>query len=404
MTAGVRHFFDNAATSFPKPPEVLQAITDSMTRLGASPGRGAYSEASESARLLQQCRERLVRLINGTAPSHVIFTLNATDALNLAIKGIVHAARLRGDSAHVITSRMDHNSVLRPLRSLERAGVAVTRISADPETGLIDPHDIESALRPDTRLVALSHVSNVTGVIQPVERIGEICRRRGVPILLDAAQSLGHLPVDVEAMHIDLLAFPGHKGLLGPLGTGGLYIRPGLEEHLSTVREGGTGSASDLDEQPAALPDKYEGGSHNMPGIIGLNASVGWLLQQTVARIRAHELALIAQFLDGLRGIPNLRLVGPQNPAERTGVFSVTLPGLTPVELSRRLEAEHGILTRSGILCAPLAHATLGTLPRGVTRLSLGPFLDAAAIEAALTGLRDIASSLSRPATALLHA
>ncbi|MEX1017133.1 MAG: aminotransferase class V-fold PLP-dependent enzyme, partial [Phycisphaeraceae bacterium] len=256
-----RLYMDNAATSFPKPPGVLEAMTRFATELGASPGRGAYAEAREAGRLMHQCRERINSLIHGENPGHVIFTLNTTDALNMAIHGLV---RPHSQHNHVITTALDHNSVLRPFNRLATCdGIEQTRIPCDPVTGLVDPGDIQKAITPRTCLIAVVHGSNVTGTLQPVAEIGAIAREHDVPFLVDAAQTLGHLPVDVQRDHIDLLAAPGHKGLLGPLGTGFLYIRPGLEKQMRTVREGGTGSVSEHDVQPDFMPDRFEPGSHN---------------------------------------------------------------------------------------------------------------------------------------------
>lgn len=383
-----RLYFDNAATSFPKPPEVMEAVRRYMTEIGASPGRGAYAEAIEAGRILNRCRLLINRLIHGQSPEHVVFTLNATDALNLAIKGIVNHHRRHGKACHIVTTRMDHNSVLRPFTALERSGVSVTRVAVDPQTGLVDPNDLRKAIGSQTKLVALIHGSNVTDTLQPVEAIGTICRELEVPLLVDAAQTIGHVPIDVQAMNIDLLAFPGHKGLLGPLGTGGLYIRPGLEALIDPLREGGTGSQSERDIQPDTLPDKYEPGSHNAPGIAGLAAGVQWILDRGVDALWSHEQTLIRIMLDELLPLRSLgvRVLGPQTPAHRVGVFSLTVEGLEPSDFAAALEEHYGILARPGLHCAPLAHETLGTSaqapssnnqesPSGATRLSLGPFL-----------------------------
>jgi cysteine desulfurase / selenocysteine lyase len=375
-TARKRLYFDNAATSFPKPPEVAAAVVRYLTEIGASPGRGAYAEAIEAGRIVARCRELVNRLINGASPDHVVFTLHTTDALNLAIKGIVSHHRRLDEPVHIVTTRMDHNSILRPLNELIPRGIQVTRIAVDPQSGLVDPDDIRKAIRSHTRLVATIHGSNVTGSIQPVGSIGATCAERGVPFLVDAAQTIGHLPIDVQAMNIDLLAFPGHKGLLGPLGTGGLCIRPGLERSIDTLREGGTGSMSDRDIQPTAMPDKYEAGSANAPGLAGLAAGVEWILNRGVERLWQHEQRLIELMIDGLRQLPGLHLLGSQTAENRCGVFSFVIDGLEPAALAGILEEHYGILARAGIHCAPLAHETLGTRASGgATRLSLGPFL-----------------------------
>lgn len=378
-----RLYMDNAATSFPKPPAVLEAMTRYATQIGAS-ARGAYDEAKQTGALVMQCRQRLCQLFNGQKPEHVIFTLNTTDALNLAIHGIVSAAVLKGEKPHIITTRMDHNSVLRPLNALLSQGrITQTRVHADPSTGLIDPQDIRSAITPQTKLIAVSHGSNVAGSLQPIKQIGQIAREHDVPFLLDAAQTLGHVPVDIVADHIDLLAFAGHKGLLGPTGTGGLYIRPGIEQRMTTVRQGGTGSLSELDTQPEFMPDRFEPGSHNSIGIIGLSEGVKWILDQTVAKIWAHEQDLCRVMIDGLSetgAMPGLTYYGPQGIRNRCGVFSFRIDNVPelarPQALSDLLEKEYGILTRSGVHCAPLAHQTFGTHGRGgMTRISFGPFL-----------------------------
>ncbi len=370
-----RSYMDNAATSYPKPPAVIEAMTRFATRLGASPGRGSYAEAREAGHLLFQCRQRICDLVHGQKPEHVIFTLNTSDALNMAIRGVVR----NGD--HVVTTWMDHNSVLRPLNELvKRHGVTQTRVACDPRSGLVDPNDIRRAIRRETRLIAVVHGSNVCGTLQPIAAIGRIAREHDIPFLVDAAQTLGHVPIDVQADHIDLLAFPGHKGLLGPLGTGGLYIRPGIESRMATYREGGTGSSSESDIQPGFMPDRFEPGSHNAIGIIGLSEAVQWILDRGVENLWQHEKGLISAMIEALMHegpIPGLTLYGPQGIKHRCGVFSVRVKGFdNPQDLSDLLEHEHGVLTRSGLHCAPLAHRTLGTATHGgTTRLSFGPFV-----------------------------
>jgi cysteine desulfurase/selenocysteine lyase len=392
-------YLDNAATSFPKPPAVHEAMAQYATQIGASAGRGAYAQALETGHLLTQCRQRLNRLFNGPNPNHLIFTLNCTDALNLAIKGLLtNNWQLATHNSHAICTHIDHNSILRPLAALEDAGVCdVTRVPIDPVTTLVDPDDIRRAITPRTKLIAITHASNVTGAIQPIREIGRIAREHGIPFLVDAAQSAGHIPIDLQSDNIDLLAAPGHKALLGPLGTGLLYIRPGLERHLQPLREGGTGSLSETDRQPDFLPDKYEPGSHNAIGIVGLSQGVQWILEQGIERIAAHDCALAAAFLDAVHDIPGLTLHGPPTVHDRLSVFSVTLEGIEPQELSATLETSFGILTRSGLHCAPLAHNALGTAPNGgTTRFSFGPFNTTADGEHVASALAQIAASASR--------
>jgi cysteine desulfurase family protein len=386
-----RLYLDNAATSFPKPPTVLEAMTRYATQLGASAGRGAYSEAVETGQLISECRRRINRLINGQRAEHIIFALNCSDALNLAIKGLVDPAH----PGHSICTHIDHNSILRPLNTLEERGwLKQTRIEVNPATGLVDPGDIRRAIRADTRLIAITHVSNVTGAVQPIRAIGRIAREHDIPFVVDAAQSLGHVPLDMREDFIDLLAAPGHKGLLGPLGTGFLYIHPGMEKRLATLREGGTGSVSEQDTQPDFLPDKYEPGSHNAIGIIGLSEGVAWVLQQTVAKLAAHDRLLTTTFLDYVQDVEGLSCYGPQNVNDRVGVMSVRVDGFDPHELSAVLESSYGILTRSGLHCAPLAHKSIGTLDNGgTTRLSFGPFVTIDDVKYAAESLTQVALS-----------
>ncbi len=389
-----RLYMDNAATSFPKPPAVHEAMARYATQLGASPGRGAYAESIESGRLLDRCRGRINTLINGENPEHVVFTLNCSDALNIAIKGVVRP----GD--HVITTELDHNSILRPYNKLIADGaVEQARVPVDPTTGLADPDDIAKAIKPHTKLIALLHASNVTGTMQDIDAIGKVANAHGVLYLVDAAQSLGHYPIDVQALGIDFLAAPGHKGLLGPLGTGVLYIKPGLEKQMTTLREGGTGSVSDLDTQPEFMPDRFEPGSHNTPGIIGLSEGVAYILERGVEQLWSHEQALIKTMIESLTewgAMPGFHLYGPPTVKSRCGVFSVRIDGLEPHQLSAILENEYGVLTRSGLHCAPGAHATIGSTPHGgATRFSFGPFLTTQDVKYACDALGQVCHRLA---------
>lgn len=409
-----RIYLDNAATSFPKPQRVHDAMMRYAMDVGGTAGRGNYHEAREGARVINQCRDRLCRYINGESPRHVIFAHNTSDALNLAIKGIVLAAWMRDRAApiHVVTTDMDHNSVLRPLhalRDLLGPSFEWTCVPAsDEETGVVHAADLAAAIRPTTVLVATLHASNVTGVLQPVGEYGRVCRAArvnspkpggGVPLLVDAAQSLGHEPVDVRAMDIDLLAIPGHKGLLGPLGTGALYIRPGIEQHMTTLREGGTGSRSEREVQPAELPDRFEPGSQNAVGIAGLSEGVAFLLERGEA-IYEHDRDLRRAMIEHLRDLDalgqtpgrlGLRLLGPRTAEGRVGVFSLVHDTLTPAELAAVLEQEYAVLARAGLSCAPRAHQTLGTTASGgALRLSVGPFTTRDDLRIAAEGLAHI--------------
>ncbi len=402
-------YLDNAATSYPKPACVHEAMSRYATELGASPGRGTYRESVEGGRIIASCRRGLARLLGCSSPDHVVFTLNASDALNLAINGIAHHERAKrardglSGPVHFVATTMDHNSVLRPLNALKAdpvgAPVEWTCVEADPATGLVEPGAIRAAIRPETAMVIVVHASNVSGTLQPVASFGDVCRAAGVPLLVDAAQTAGRLPIDCEAMGIDLLAFPGHKHLLGPLGTGGLIIRPGMEDRLDPVRTGGTGTVSELDVHPASMPDRYEPGSHNTIGIAGLDAGVAWILERGVDALWAHERSLIERTLEGLadaEAFPGLDLVGPTDAAHRVGVFSVRHETLGPGELATLLEGEFGVLTRAGIHCAPRAHATFATRDTGgAARFSFGPFTTAAQVDAVLAALRAICGELA---------
>jgi selenocysteine lyase/cysteine desulfurase len=265
-------------------------------------------------------------------------------------------------------------------------------VPVDSANCVVDPDDVRRALRPNTRLIAVVHASNVTGTVQPIREIGRVARERGIPFLVDAAQSVGHLPIDVQADGIDLLAFPGHKGLLGPLGTGALYIRPGLEGRIRPLRFGGTGSISEQQIQPEFMPDRFEAGSHNAIGIAGLSAGVAWILRKGIPALFEHDQNLCKTFMEAVDGVEGLRYLGPQGIRHRMGVFSVRIEGIDPLKLADQLEAEYGILTRAGLHCAPLAHRHLGTMEgRGTTRLSFGAFLNLPEVQYAADALAKIA-------------
>ncbi len=383
-----RIYLDNSATSYPKPPEVTEAMVQFARECGASAGRGAYAEAKACGEMLATCRRRVAELLGAEGPERIVFTMNCSEALSIGIRGLLNTA----GAAHAVTTVMDHNSVLRPLSALaEKTGLRVTHVPADPETGLIDPDDVGRAIRADTKLVAVVHGSNVTGTLQPVGQVAKLARAAGVPCLIDAAQSVGHVPLDVQAWGADMVALAGHKGPLGPLGTGVLYVRPGFEQHLATMKEGGTGTVSERPVQPGTMPDKYEIGSHNAIGVAGLSAGVAWLLDRGVDDLRRHDQALCRRFLDATEGIRGLTVCGPRALDDRTGVFSVSLAGLTPQELAGILERRYGILTRPGLHCAPLAHRAIGTFPDGTCRLSFGAFTTPDHVDRAAEALGEIA-------------
>jgi cysteine desulfurase family protein len=383
-----RIYLDNAATSWPKPEAVYRAVDRYQRELGAPAGRSAYAEAAEVGQAVDAARQGVAQLIGAKDARHLVFAFNGSDALNMALHGVLRP----GD--HVVTTVVEHNSVLRPLRDLEDRGlISVARVTCDAQ-GVVDAAAIRASLRPGTRLIALTHASNVTGALQPAADVAEIARQHGALVLLDAAQSLGHLPLSVADLPVDLLAAPGHKGLLGPLGTGILYVRPGVEEHLASLRQGGTGSRSEEDRQPEELPDKYESGNLNAPGILGLGAAVDWLHQCGLEAVRRHERELCGRLIEGLRDIAGIQLYGPCDPSRQVGVVSLTVPNLDPQETAAALDAACRIQVRSGLHCAPLMHRALGTLSAGGTvRLSLGPFNTSDEIDAAVVAVKEIAGA-----------
>ena len=403
-----RIYLDNAATSWPKPDRVYDAIDRYQRENGAAAGRGVSAEAGEVGRLVSGARSGVAALLGVRDSRRIVFAFNGTDALNLAIHGTL------AGGGHVVTTAAEHNSVLRPLRHLEEwdgfptrhmkdtdrtdgletrpTAVSVTRVGCGAD-GIVNPDDVRRALRPDTRLVSITHASNVTGAIQPVAEIVKIAHERGALCLVDAAQTAGELAIDVEQLGVDLLAAPGHKGLLGPLGTGVLYIRPGVETQLQPMRQGGTGSHSELDRQPESLPDRYESGNLNVPGIVGLGAGIAWLAERGIDNVRAHAIALTERLLTGLRAIPGVRVYGPQAAANRVGIVSMTLANFDPQEVALALDTAYRVQTRPGLHCAPLMHRALGTLEAGGTvRFSPGPFTATDDIETAIAAVAAFAT------------
>jgi cysteine desulfurase family protein len=383
-----RLYLDNAATTWPKPEAVYEAVDCYLREIGAPNGRSAYREAQESNRIVERARKGVAELIGASEPSHIIFGLNCSDMLNIAIRGVVRP----GD--HVVTTVTDHNSVLRPLTALREAeGVEVTYVPCDGQ-GYVSPDDVRRAIRPGTRLVAVNHASNVTGAIQPIEEIGRIVKETSALYLIDAAQSLGHVPFDARSTNADLVAAPGHKGLLGPLGTGVLYIRPGIEREVHPLRRGGTGSQSDEDRQPDVLPQKYEPGNHNLVGLAGLAAATDFLRDETIEAIEAHHTRLARQLLEELSEIEGVTIHGPKTADNRTSVVSVTIEGYDPQELAAILDATYHIQCRAGLQCAPRMHEALGTTAHGGTlRFSPGHTTTPAEITRAIAALQEIAVS-----------
>ncbi|MFP4105989.1 MAG: aminotransferase class V-fold PLP-dependent enzyme [Phycisphaerae bacterium] len=384
-----RIYMDNSATSFPKPPSVTEAMVRFANECGASAGRGAYAEAKACERLLTECRTQVARLINAEGPERIVFTMNCSEGLSQAIRGLLNTAPA---GTHAIATMLEHNSVLRPYNALkEQTGLDPEFVACDPQTGLVDPADIQAAVRPETALISCVHVSNVTGTKQPIEQIAKIAQNAGIPFCVDAAQSAGHVPIDVQALGADFVAFPGHKGLLGPLGTGVLYIKPGSEKLLKTMKEGGTGTISEQAVHPETMPDKFEIGSHNAIGLAGLIEGVDWLLERGVGNIRAHDERLCEIFIDATEGAGGLSVYGPKDVTHRAGVFSTNVDGMVPQQLADVLESEFGICTRPGVHCAPYAHETIGTHPVGTCRLSFGPWTTEEDVQYAADALKKIA-------------
>lgn len=378
-------YFDNAATSYPKPPDVKEAMTYFLDSVGASPGRAGHRLALEAGRIVYNAREALAELFHADDPLRIIFTQNVTEALNLTLRGLLRP------NDHVITGSLEHNAMMRPLRALERQGIALTVIPCSPE-GLIDPADVDAAIRRSTKLIALNHASNVIGTIQPMAQIGQIARQRGVVLLADVAQTAGAYPIDSNALQIDLLAFTGHKALYGPTGTGGLVIgeRVNLAE-FEPLQRGGTGSLSEQEAQPDFLPDKFESGTLNAVGLAGLGASVRWILQQGVHAIRAHEVMLTEQLIDGLQRIPGVTVYGTHDAQRQTAVVAFNIAGMLPSEAGLRFDDEFEICCRVGLHCSPAAHHTLGTFPVGAVRFGLGAFNTPEEVAAALRAVDRLA-------------
>ncbi len=375
-------YLDNAATSWPKPEEVYRTMDDFARRLGANPGRAGHRMAVEAETVLLETRNALAKFIGAESPARVAFALNATDALNMAIKGVLRP----GD--HAVTSSLEHNSVVRPLEGLaKRTGVTVTRVPCGA-SGVTDPEEVRKALRPNTRLIAFTHASNVTGALQPVREIGRIARERGVLFLVDAAQTIGVYPVDVKADLIDLLAFPGHKALYGPTGTGGLYVREGIAPAF--FREGGTGRHSEQETHAEEMPLRLEGGTPNTVGLAGLGAGLRFINKITRERIFEHELILAERFRQGLRENRKITIHGPPEPQHQLATISFRIEGYEPDEAGAVLDQSFEIACRTGLHCAPAAHRTMGTLPAGTVRCSFGYFNTTEHVDAALKALGEM--------------
>ena len=379
-------YLDNASTTFPKAPNVSSAMADYITNCGININRGSYSLAYEVEDTIYTTRQRLNTLFNGHDPSHVIFTQNVTMSLNMVIKGLLKA----GD--HVLVSSIEHNAVMRPLTQLLDKGITFDTIPCD-STGSIQMESIEPLIRPNTVALIINHASNVCGTIQPLESIGPICKAHNLQFIVDAAQTAGVIPIDVKACHIDALCFTGHKGLLGPQGIGGIILTKEMAKTLTPLIAGGTGSFSHLETMPTHMPDAFEAGTLNLPGIIGLNEGLAYIESQGMENIHNHELVLTQSFLEGLQSIDGINIVGKQNIQDRTAVVSITIDGMDPANIAYELESTYHIMTRVGLHCAPRAHQTLGTYPEGTVRFSFGYANTHKDVESALSALNTIVKS-----------
>lgn len=375
-------YLDHAASSWPKPPRVGDAMVEAVQQYGANPGRGSHQLAVKASRVLFEARKNLAKLFHIQNPNHLFFMLNTTMALNVAIKGFLR------DGDHVICTSVEHNSVRRPLEYLKRIGkVEVSYIEAD-ERGTLNLRHLQQLIQSNTRLIVCTHSTNLLGTIIPIVDIAEIARENGVRLLVDAAQSAGTLPINVEKYGIDMLAFPGHKGLLGPQGTGGLYLAPDLE--LEPLVHGGTGSQSEEIEQPLVRPDRFESGTQNTPGVAGLNEGVKQVLQTSVETIQQREFRLTQMMMEGLLQIPGIRILGPELGEERGGVVSFTLQTVDAMKVAFELDRHYQIAVRAGYHCTPLSHICAGTMGTGAVRASVGFYTNKEEVDQFVEAVKEI--------------
>jgi len=378
-------YLDNAATTWPKPERTITSIADCIKNSGANPGRGGHKMSLAAGRLIYNARELLAKLFNVDNPSRVIFTGNATESLNLVLKGILKPG------SHVITSSMEHNAVARPLHFLKSQGIEVSEVECSP-AGFMDPVDVEKSIRKNTTAIVVLHASNVNGAIMPVESLGEIAANHGIKFVLDAAQTAGLLDIDVKKLRVDALAFTGHKGLYGPQGTGGLFIREGLE--IMPLLQGGTGSKSESLEQPVDLPDRFESGTPNTPGIVGLAEGVRVITEKGLEEIRKHENILLRRFLDGLEQIKQIQVYGPCDPKLQVPVVSINVKDQDSSEIAFILDKVFDIASRSGLHCSPQAHKTIGTLNQGTVRFSFSMYNTIDDVDKTLHALEEIIAEM----------
>ena len=397
-------YLDNAATSFPKPEEVPMAVYDYMTKLGTNVNRGGYATAYDTESVVFECRELIGALFHAPDYKNVVFTRNITESMNVVLKGLLHS----GD--HVIVSSMEHNAVMRPIRQLEKKGVSFTRAQCELD-GSLKPEKLLSCLRPDTKAVVMTHASNVFGTMLPIQEVGAFCKENGLVFILDSAQTAGVFPIDMEKMHIDILCFTGHKGLLGPQGIGGFILRDELVLKIEPLISGGTGSLSNVETVPEFMPDRFEAGTPNLPGIFGLHAALNWLrklgekslsaelfttehcFSAALEKISEHELHLTEEFLTLLEPLEKegkLKIIGKKDTEMRTGVVSIQTLTRELSDTAFQLDTRYGIMTRVGLHCAPSAHKTMGTYPTGTIRFSFGFANTDKEVKLAIDALREL--------------
>ncbi len=380
-------YFDNAATSWPKPPVVAERMSLFLNSEAANPGRAGHRMAVGAEKMLDGVRKLLTDFVGGTDHHRMVFAMNATDALNIAMKGLLR----NGD--HVITTALEHNSVSRPLVAMAEAGfIELTRVGFSNETGVVDPEDVRRSIRPETKLIAMTHASNVLGTIQPIEEIGRIAREAGVRFLVDGAQTIGVVPIDVKKQFIDVLAYPGHKSLLGPTGTGGLYVSETVAlESINPFREGGTGGDSSSPTMPKLFPYLLEGGTPNTVGIAGLGAAVEYVIAHGPEKTLAKERGMVQKVIDAVSGNDKFRVYGPKTAENRVGTLSLTLEGYSPQEAGGILDESFNIAVRPGLHCSPYAHKAIGSYPDGTVRISPGHFNTDEELDALIAALLEIA-------------
>ncbi len=371
-------YLDNAATSFPKPEAVYRRIDEILRIISGNPGRASHRMALEASRVIFTARETTARLFNVKDASRIAFTKNATEGINIALKGLLKP----GD--HAVTTSFEHNSVVKTLGRLEKSGVKVTKVRPDKE-GLLNPKEIEAAVNRSTKIVCISHASNVFGTIQPIAEIGNLCRKRGVLFMVDGAQTAGVLPMEMEGMNIDIFAATGHKALFGPQGTGFLYLKEGIEPE--PLVDGGTGEL----EVSLEMPDRLESGTMNTPGVGGLGAGVEFLLKEGVGKVRKYEEGLIGRLLEGLKKIKGVKIIGPTDASKRVALIAFNIEGQNPAEVGVRLDNDFAIMVRTGVHCAPEAHREAGTHPDGAVRVSPGYFTKEEEVEEFLRAMGEIA-------------